>query len=139
MTLDIRLPYYLILLFYNVIVFYQIVSFSNCFFHWETLKIFTNLWLRILSVTYTWLCAFLRYEIKFRRGHQRSYIKKLFLKIWQYSQKNTCVGGCADLNASNFIKKRLKDSCFPLNLAKFLEAPILKTSAKGCFGKSGRA
>ena len=29
------------------------------------------------------------------------------------------------LKACSFIKKRLRDSCFPVNIAKFLRAPIL--------------
>ena len=30
--------------------------------------------------------------ILFRRSHQRCSIKKMFLKVLQYSQENTCVG-----------------------------------------------
>ena len=47
--------------------------------------------------------------------------KKLFLQISQYPQENTYVG---DLQACNFIKKRLQHRCFPV--AKFLGRPILK-------------
>ena len=32
----------------------------------------------------------------------------------------------ADLKACNFIKKRLQPRCFPVNIAKFLRAVILK-------------
>ena len=39
----------------------------------------------------------------------------------------------ADLQACNFIKKRLEYSYFPVIIEKFLRIPILKTSANGCF------
>ena len=48
----------------------------------------------------------------------------MFLKIWQYSQENTCVGHhlkkVAGLEARKSIKKRLQHRCFPMNIAKFL-------------------
>ena len=40
----------------------------------------------------------------------------------------------AELEASNFIKKRLKHRNFLVNIAKILRAPILKNiSVSGCF------
>ena len=36
----------------------------------------------------------------------------------------------AALNSSHFIKKRLHQRCFPMNVAKFLSTPILKNSRK---------
>ena len=41
--------------------------------------------------------------------------KRLFLNIAQISQENTYVG----LQAYNFIKKRLQQRSFPVNIAKF--------------------
>ena len=32
---------------------------------------------------------------------------------------------------AGLIKKRLQDSCFPVNIAKFLRAPILKNTYVG--------
>ena len=32
------------------------------------------------------------FQDTFRSSHERCYVKKMFLKIWQYSQENTCVG-----------------------------------------------
>ena len=50
--------------------------------------------------------------------------KKLFLKFFsQYSHENTCVG-------FNFIEKRLKHRCFPVNIVKFLRTLILKNICK---------
>ena len=58
------------------------------------------------------------------------FIKRLFLKISQYSQENTCVSvsfyKVAGLQACNFIKKRLQHWCFPVNIAKYLGTPILR-------------
>ena len=57
-------------------------------------------------------------------------MKKVFLKISQYSHWNTCVGvsfnKVAGLKACNFNKRRLQNRCFLVNIAKFLRAPILK-------------
>ena len=61
----------------------------------------------------------------FRSNHRRCSIKKLFLKILQYSQENNCVG-VSGLKACNFIKKRLETRYFPMNIVKFLRASILK-------------
>ena len=51
-------------------------------------------------------------------------LKKLFLKISQYSQENTCVLKLI------FIKKRLQQRCFLVNITKFLRTPFLKNTCK---------
>ena len=53
--------------------------------------------------------------------------KKLFLKLPEYSQQSTCVG--VSCRPSSFIKKRLKNRCFPVNITKFLRTPILKSTS----------
>ena len=63
-------------------------------------------------------------EVKDRSSHRRCFIKKVFLKISQYSQENTCLKAC------NFIKKRLQHRHFSVNIAKFLRTPILKNICK---------
>ena len=47
------------------------------------------------------------------------------------SQANTCVGVSflIRLQACNFNKKRLQDSCFPVKFAKFLRMPFLQMAA----------
>ena len=61
---------------------------------------------------------------------RRCSVKKVFLKISQKSQENTCVGvsfnKISGLNAYNFITKRLQHRCFPVNIAKFLRTTIFK-------------
>ena len=55
--------------------------------------------------------------------------KKLFLKIWQYSQETgleSILNNAAGFQACSVIKKRLQRRCFPVNIAKFLRTPILK-------------
>ena len=52
-------------------------------------------------------------------------MKKLFLKILQYSHKNNKYTGVffnkdTGLKACRFMIKRLQDSFFPVNIAKFL-------------------
>ena len=39
----------------------------------------------------------------------------------------------AALKAQNFIKKKLRDRCFPVNIAKFLRTPFLQNTSGGCF------
>ena len=49
-------------------------------------------------------------------------------KLSQISQKNPC----GDLKVCNFIKKRFKHRCFPVEFSKLLRAPIreqLRTTA----------
>ena len=48
---------------------------------------------------------------------RRHSFKKVFLKIFQNSQENTC----ARVPLCNFIKKRLRHRCFPVDFAKFTE------------------
>ena len=59
--------------------------------------------------------------------------KKLFLKISQNSQENTCarVSFLIKLKASalRFIKRRLWHWCFPVNFVKFLRSPFLQSTS----------
>ena len=69
-----------------------------------------------------------------KSSHQRCSIKKLLLKIWQsITGKHLCWSLLlivAELQARNFIKKRLQHGCFPVNIAKSLKAAILKIICK---------
>ena len=88
----------------------------NCILN--SVKLWSNC-MRILSILL----------LQVRTNHRRCSIKKLFFNIWQYSQENTCVGVYffwVLLQACNCIKKRLQPRCFPVNIAKFARAPILK-------------
>ena len=65
-----------------------------------------------------------------RSSHRRCSIKKLYLKISQYSQENTYargffnqVKGC---QVCNFIKKIFQHRHFSVNIVKFLKTVILK-------------
>ena len=57
---------------------------------------------------------------KFRRSHRMCPTKKLFLKISQYLQENTCAGV-----SFNKVKRKLQHGCFPVNIAKFLRISFL--------------
>ena len=50
---------------------------------------------------------------------RRCPVKKLFLRISQNSQENTCA------RVSFLIKKRLRHRCFPVNFAKFPRTPFI--------------
>ena len=52
-------------------------------------------------------------------------LKKLFLKISQYSQENTCVESLFN-KVAGLKALRLQHRCFPENIAKFLRPSILK-------------
>ena len=58
---------------------------------------------------------------------QRYSVKKVFLEISQKSQENTCARVC------NFINKRLRHWCFPVNFVKFLRTPFYINTSGGCF------
>ena len=55
-------------------------------------------------------------------------MKKVLLKISQYSQENTCVGvvESGDFHTCDFNKKKLQHMCFPRNIAKCLRTLILR-------------
>ena len=57
--------------------------------------------------------------------------KKVFLKISQISQENTCVG--VSFRPATLFKKRLQHWCFPVKFPKFLKTTILKNTAKDWF------
>ena len=69
-----------------------------------------------------------------RSSHRRCSVKKVFLKISQISQENTCIGVCfnnvAGLQACKFIKKILQHWCFLMKFAKFLRTPTLKNNCE---------
>ena len=51
--------------------------------------------------------------------------KKVFLKILQYSQENTCVGAPL-VSLESTLLKRDRNTYFHVNITKFLRTPILK-------------
>ena len=59
---------------------------------------------------------------------QRCSVKKLFLKISQNSQENTCArvffSKVVGLRPAILLKMRLWNRCLPVNFAKFLRTPI---------------
>ena len=68
----------------------------------------------------------------------RCSIKKLFLKISQYSQESACVGVSSLMKMQTFspaalFKKRLRHRCFPVNYAKFLRIPVLENISQRLF------
>ena len=75
---------------------------------------------------------------KQRSSHRSSYhrysIKKLFLKDLQHLRKTPVLESLfnkfAGLKTCNFIKKRLQQRCFPVNIAKFLRTPSLNNMCK---------
>ena len=66
-------------------------------------------------------------------------LKRLLLRILQYSQEKNCVGisfnKVAGLDACNIIKKRLKNKCFFVNIAKFLRAVFSEAVVRKNFEK----
>ena len=63
-----------------------------------------------------------KYLVFFAIICNQTIIKKLLGKISRYSQETPLFETLFDkVKASNFIKKRLRHRCFPVNLAQFLE------------------
>ena len=72
----------------------------------------------------------------YRSSRQRCFIKKVVLKKFaiftgKYLCRSIFFNKVAGLWACNFIKKRLQHRCFPVNIVKFLRAPILRTAVSG--------
>ena len=70
-----------------------------------------------MSILYPKTSKDFHHDIKFWKGiRKRCTIKKLFLKILQYSEENTFVGVLfkknAGLQSCNFIKKKPQHRCF---------------------------
>ena len=66
-----------------------------------------------------------------RSSHQRYSVKKMFLKISNFTEY-TCDGVFFNRVAGlpNFLKKRLQHKCFPVKYVKLLRTPILKNICK---------
>ena len=61
-----------------------------------------------------------------RSSHQRCFLKKHALKNFAiFTQKHLCWSFFLTKLLFNFIKRRHQHRCFPVNIAKFLRAPIL--------------
>ena len=73
-----------------------------------------------------WLSFVSRYYT--HRKQRRCSIKKLFLKMLQSSQQNTCVRVFFSIKLhaipATLLKRRLMVQVFPINLAKFLSTPL---------------
>ena len=65
----------------------------------------------------------------FRSSHGRCSMKKIFLKISQNSQENTC----ARVRPATLLKKRLWHRCFPVNFAKVLRTSFLQNTSGSLF------
>ena len=79
--------------------------------------------------------SLLAWEISLNRSsHRRCSIKKLFLKISQYSQENTCVGIFFLIKLQPYrpatLLKETPTQVFPVNISKFLRIPILKNTCE---------
>ena len=73
-----------------------------------------------------------------RSSHRRCSIKKSCSKKFRNIHRKTPVleslfNKVAELKACKFIKKKLQRRCFPVNIAKFLRAPILKNTWEWLF------
>ena len=55
--------------------------------------------------------------------------KGVFRNFTKFTGKHLCQRS----KDCNFIKNRLRFSCFPLNFAKFLKTPFLQNTFGGCF------
>ena len=63
----------------------------------------------------------------FRSSHQKSFMKKLFLKIWQYSQYSITMLKSLFTKVAGLIRKGLQDRCFSMNVTTFQEHLFSRT------------
>ena len=80
----------------------------------------------------------------FRSDHRRCSIHKALVKnavIFTEKQLwwSLFFNKVADLQACNFIKKRLQRKCFPVKFAKFLRTPFLQNTCGGCYCRQNRS
>ena len=72
-----------------------------------------------------------------RSSHRKFSIKKLFLKVCQYSLETPVLESFFTQNArlqlQGVIKKKFRHRCFSVNIAKLLKTPILRKSVNDCF------
>ena len=93
----------------------------------------------------TWICV-MRREIRTEEVVMRYSVKKVFVKISQNSQENTCVkvsfltyqsfffNKVTSPRLATLFKKRIWHRCFPVNFAKFLRTPsFMERLSGGCF------
>ena len=70
-----------------------------------------------------------------RSSHRRCSLRKDILRNFaKFTGKHLCHGlFMSEPKACTFIKKRLWQSCFPGNFAKFLKTPFYRTPPGDCF------
>ena len=68
--------------------------------------------------------VFRDYSEHLRSSHQRCLVEKSVLK--NFTIFESFFNKVPSLHVCNFLKKRLQHKCFPVTIAKFLGAPILK-------------
>ena len=69
-----------------------------------------------------------------RSSHRRCSIKKTLLNILHNSRENTCAGvSFSILQCPALLKERLRHGFFPVNFAKSLRTPSLRTVQCNCF------
>ena len=68
---------------------------------------------------------------------RRRRVKKVLLKISQYSDENVCwslfFNKVAGIRPVTLVKQRLRHRCFPVNFAKCLRTHFLQNTSGGCF------
>ena len=106
---------------------------------WNVLmrKAFIKTWLIKKASECSIILCYFEFPFHFLEAVARRYfVKKMFLKISQNLLENTFTRVSFLINcrthASNFIKKILWHSYFPVDFAKFLRAPILQNTSGGC-------
>ena len=112
----------------------MIVKNYLCNVSWKFLIKIESTWRRKIKEQATHLTLLYRGRTV-RSSHRRwCCIRKLFLKILQYTQETPVLESIfkkgADLYTCNFIKKRPQHRYFPVNIANCLILPILENICK---------
>ena len=74
-------------------------------------------------------------NLSYRSSHQRCSFKKVFLKNFtKFSGKHLCwslfFNKVSGMRPATLLKKRLQQSCFPVNFVKFLRTPFLQNTSR---------
>ena len=106
-------------------------------FSWISLETpFSKLQILVCCTVNVRLNILLNVHERFKPGAVvwRCSVKKVFLKILQNLQENTCSRLYTCAEACNFIKKETEaQRCLPVNFRKFLKPTFLYNNSGGCF------
>ena len=98
---------------------HQRCSIKKLFLNWMK---WAEIWLCFIFIRFIFVLLYLYF---IRSNRTEVFLKKVFLKISQNSQENTCTGVSFLSAASNFINEETIAQCFPKPMTIFAKSSII--------------